>query len=348
MVNLWECDIYLFSDSVLKLGKKKSGNAQEKWIAKYEEELKWLPKDSDLRLKTIHGQSFRYHWNVEAGATTADMLKKIKKLVDEKAGGDPSKFQDRVILFGCLNDLNDLPKYQDGCADPLLTARKAAEATRDYISKFRTGHFVWMGPGSEKVWQYDQRTPPLTWQPRADAFMNIIEEAGHPIFTGGVSLGKGKLLDEGQNEHFAADWDNVKMLIQFIYDSNALASFLALWEILPSKPKLPAKASPSAGGDPVRRKVIIKAGVTPCTSLPKQQQRPPNLERGLRVTAATSRPRRPSLSMIGREGAQREEVQRRAHARPIEASASTRRPSQLASIIYSTPRLKTSWLQAPD
>ena len=54
------------------------------------------------------------------------------------------------------------------------------------------------------------------------------------------------------------------MLVQFIYDSNALASFLALWEILPSKPKLPpeSKASSSAGGDPVR-KVIIKAGGDP-------------------------------------------------------------------------------------
>ena len=256
-LNLWECDIYLFSDSVLKLGTKKGGDATQRWVNKYQDGLAWLPKSSDLRLKTIHGQSFRYHWDVEAGATTSGLLKNVKRLVNEKAGGDPSKFKDRVVIFSCLNDLNDLPPYKEGCKDTLLSARTAAKEMRDYISKFRIGHFVWLGPGSEKVWQYDLRTPPLVWQPRADAFMDIIEEAGHPIFTGGISLRRGKLIYGGQNEHFTADWNNVEMLIQFIYDSNALASFIAMWELLPSKPKLPAKASSSAGGDPVRRKVTV-------------------------------------------------------------------------------------------
>ena len=130
-------------------------------------------------------------------------------------------------------------------SDPLLAARKAAEDTRDYIKKFRFGHFVWIGPGSEKVWQYHRRAPPIIWQPRADAFMDIIKEAGHPIFTGAVPLGKGQLLDEGRNEHFAATWSNELMLVTFKYESNALAAFLAIWKKLPSKPKIVAKAAPS-------------------------------------------------------------------------------------------------------
>ena len=125
------------------------------------------------------------------GATTADMLNKIKKLIDEKAGGDPSKFQDRVILFGCLNDLNDLPNLKEGDEPLSAKVRKVAEDTRDYISKFRIGHFMWIGPGSETVWQYDKRNPPSIWQPRADALMKIIEDAGHPIFTGAFPLSKG-------------------------------------------------------------------------------------------------------------------------------------------------------------
>ena len=59
-------------------------------------------------MTSIHGKPFKYHWDVESGITTAGMLTKIKKLVDEKAGGDPSSFTDRVIIFGCLNDLNTL------------------------------------------------------------------------------------------------------------------------------------------------------------------------------------------------------------------------------------------------
>ena len=181
-VQFLECENYVFADSVLKLGKTKGASS---WVKRYEQALWWLPKESDLRLKTIHGQSFKYHWDVESGATTAGMLIKIKQLVDEKAGGDPSKFQDRVILFGCLNDLNDLPPLKEG-EDPLGKTQKVAEETRDYIRRFRIGHFVWMGPGTEQVWQYDRRNPPIVWQPRADAFMKIIEDAGHPIFTGAV------------------------------------------------------------------------------------------------------------------------------------------------------------------
>ena len=94
MVQYLECEIYLLSDSVLKLGKsKKGGSAQEKWIAKYNNALGWMPKNSDLRIRTVHGQSFKYHWDVEAGATTAKMLDNIKRLIEDKAGVDPSNFK---------------------------------------------------------------------------------------------------------------------------------------------------------------------------------------------------------------------------------------------------------------
>ena len=77
---------------MLKLGKnKKGGSAQDRWITKYNDALSWMPKNSDLRIRTIHGQSFRRHWDIEAGATTAGMLKKIKKVVDDKAGGGPEQ-----------------------------------------------------------------------------------------------------------------------------------------------------------------------------------------------------------------------------------------------------------------
>ena len=74
-----------------------------------------------------------------------------------------------MILFGYLNDLNVLPNLIEG-SDPLsVKVQKVAEETRDYIKRFRFGHFVWIGPGSEQVWQYDRRNPPIVWQPRADA-----------------------------------------------------------------------------------------------------------------------------------------------------------------------------------
>ena len=182
-VEILECEYYLFSDSVLKLSKK---GAAHKWEGHYKAALKWMQKETDLRMNTIHGKPFKYHWDVESGITTAQMLTKVKRLVDEKAGGDPSLFTDRVIIFGCLNDFNDLPPMKSD-SEPLPdNIRKVAAMTRDYIKGFRFGHFTWIGPGSEKVWQYDRRNPSIRWQPRADKFMNIIEEAGHPIYIGVV------------------------------------------------------------------------------------------------------------------------------------------------------------------
>ena len=145
-VDLLECEQYLFSDSVLKLGKK----GASKWESYYEEAIKWMQKETGLRMRTTHGKPFKYRWDVESGITTAGILPKIKKLIDEKAEGDPSLFTDRVIIFGCLNDFNDLKPMKDD-SEPLPDKiRKVAEDTRDYIKQFRFGHFVWIGPGSEK------------------------------------------------------------------------------------------------------------------------------------------------------------------------------------------------------
>ena len=104
----------------------------------------------------------------------------------KNAGATPNLFTDRVIIFGCLSDFNNLPPMKSE-SEPLPDKiRKVATEARDYLTIFRFGHFMWIGPGSEKVWQYDKRNPPLRWQPRADEFMSIIKEVGHPIYTGAV------------------------------------------------------------------------------------------------------------------------------------------------------------------
>ena len=88
--------------------------------------------------------------------------------------------------------------------------------------------------------------------------MKIIEEAGHPIYTGVVPLSKGYLIDEGKSEHFTKDYHNEKMLIRLIYDSNMLTYFIALWKHVPQTRKMASPAEPkaqsakAAGGDPVR------------------------------------------------------------------------------------------------
>ena len=125
-------------------------------------------------------------------------MTEVKGLINDQCGGDPSLFRDRIVIFGCLNDLNSLPPMKDD-AEPLPTAIwKVAADARDYLKQFRFGHILWIGPGSEQAWRYDERNPPIRWQPRADQFMKIVAEAGHPILTGAVPLSKGELMQGGK------------------------------------------------------------------------------------------------------------------------------------------------------
>ena len=87
-IRLFECDNYVFSDSVLLLGKR---GKQQTWINKYNTTVDWLAKNSEVRLKTVHGHPWQYHWNINKGFTTAELLARIKELIDEKAGGEPKQ-----------------------------------------------------------------------------------------------------------------------------------------------------------------------------------------------------------------------------------------------------------------
>ena len=76
--------------------------------------------------------------------------------------------------------------------EPLIKKyAKIAEETRDYLAQFKAGRIIWLGPGTDRVWNYDERG--YIWEPWADKFMNIIVQSGIPIFRGGVALLKRQL-----------------------------------------------------------------------------------------------------------------------------------------------------------
>ena len=101
-------------------------------------------------------------------------------MIDTLYDGNPYNFNGRIVIFGCLNDLETWPTTED---EPLPAQYvEAAEESRDYLSKFRQGRVIWLGPGSENIWNYDKRN--IIWDPWADAFMEIISRSGILIFKG--------------------------------------------------------------------------------------------------------------------------------------------------------------------
>ena len=184
-IDIFESKIYLFSDSVLKMG-----NTVNKWPQQYETHINY----AGVKKFTTHGQPFQWLWDVVPNTRTVTILSKIKEIVDTQYKGEPRNLTGRIIIFGCLNDIVRWPKNRE---EPLIKKYvKIAEETRDYLAQFRAGRIIWLGPGTDRVWNYDERG--YIWEPWADKFMNIIAQSGIPIFRGGVALLKRQLRKEGK------------------------------------------------------------------------------------------------------------------------------------------------------
>ena len=158
------------------------GKAVNKWPFHYEANIDF----AGINKTTVHGCEYKWTWDVDPGTTTTKMINEIKTLIDTHYDGEPWNFTGRIVIFGCCNDLTTWPTSTD---QPLKWKYAAvAEQARDCLKLLGVGRVIWLGPGTGKVWNYDQRG--FIWQPWADAFMDIIAESEFPIFKGGVALAK--------------------------------------------------------------------------------------------------------------------------------------------------------------
>ena len=179
-------------------------------------ETSWSPR-------TIHVAEYNFIWDLESGTHGLTMKRKLKKIIDDKYDGDPEKFRGRAVFLCCLNDLDSWAKTRE---EPMPAKYiKNAQEIRDYLKLFEVGRIIWLGPGSEKIWGYDNQN--AIWDPWADTFMDIIAESGIPIFKGRHAL-KDRVLMAKNNCHFAGNTENKKMLIDFIHSSLQVASFLGM------------------------------------------------------------------------------------------------------------------------
>ena len=216
-IDMFESEILFFSDSVTKLGKKAPASRFEKY---HNENLSY----AGIREETIHGAPFKINWNCESGCTGAKMVNKVRSIIDTFYDSQPKNFKGRIVIFGCLNDLQKYPKSRD---EPLpRTYEHEAEKIRDYLSQFEIGRVIWLGPGTEKIWNYNGRN--IIWDPWANEFMRIISGSGIPIFQGRHALSNRELQKGGQNEHLANNHTNIAMLVGFIHSSLRLSSFLGM------------------------------------------------------------------------------------------------------------------------
>ena len=98
VINLSHAKVYVFSDSVLCLGKiNQNPTSNTVW----ERQLGWFKDSSQYRtLDTIDGEPMEFEWNIFPGFNTLQLVQEFQKFMGKM--GEPEQFQGRIIFMSML------------------------------------------------------------------------------------------------------------------------------------------------------------------------------------------------------------------------------------------------------
>ena len=93
VISLSHAKVYVFSDSVLCLGKANQ-NPQSDTV--WEDKLTWFKSSSQYRiLDTIDGEPMEFEWNIFPGITTLQLCNKVQEFMS-KMSEKPEEFKGRI------------------------------------------------------------------------------------------------------------------------------------------------------------------------------------------------------------------------------------------------------------
>ena len=141
VINIQSTKVYVFSDSVLCLGKvlqhPESNEAGKNRVAGIRSEKSYRDYDA------INGESTEFEWNIFPGFTTLQLCDKISDLLSS-LGQSPETFTRRILFVSMFNDIScDSYDNKDECL-------KNAESVKVLARRFGIGQWSFIGPGSEK------------------------------------------------------------------------------------------------------------------------------------------------------------------------------------------------------
>ena len=222
VINLQRTKVYVFSDSVLCLGKvlqhPESNEAWKNRVAGIRSEKSC--KDFDA----INGESTEFEWNIFPGFTTLQLCDKINDLLSN-FGQTPETFTGRILFMSMFNDIScDRKDNTDECL-------RNAESVKVFSRRFGIGQWSLIGPGSEKKWYSSENSPQGAWDHVAEEMLLKFAESGHPTFRATTPLSRCALKSKGRGKlsiHFAADQDTIDTIYRIILSVNQLSVYGAV------------------------------------------------------------------------------------------------------------------------
>ena len=133
VISLMHTKVYVFSDSVLCLGKM---NENPQSNIAWDDRLKWFKNSPEYRtLDRIDGEPMEFEWNIFAGFTTLQLCYKVQELLS-RLSVTPEKITGRIICMSMFNDISWVSEDN----------KKECESNAQLVSlqakRFGTGHMV--------------------------------------------------------------------------------------------------------------------------------------------------------------------------------------------------------------
>ena len=101
-MNLQRKKVYVFSDSVLCLGKiHENAQSNDAW----EQRLGWFKSPEYRNFDRIDGEPMEFEWNIFPGYNTLQLSEEVKRLL-LRLDETPEKFTGRIIFMSMFNDIS--------------------------------------------------------------------------------------------------------------------------------------------------------------------------------------------------------------------------------------------------
>ena len=222
VIGLQSTKVYVFSDSVLCLGKVlQHPECNEAWknrVAGVRAEKNYSDCDD------VKGESAEFEWNIFPGFTTLQLCDKIIDLLSS-LGQPPETFTGRILFMSMFNDI-----FCEGKGDK-EQCLKDADYVKTFAKRFGIGQWSFIGPGSEKKWHPSENSPQGEWDHIVEDMLLRFAESGHPIFRATTPLSRGKLKSKGKGKvsiHFSAEPDTIDTIYRIILSVNQLSIYGAV------------------------------------------------------------------------------------------------------------------------
>ena len=221
IISLQSTKVYVFSDSVLCLGKVlQHPECNEAW----KNSVAGVRAERNYRdFEDGKGESTEFEWNIFPGFTTLELCDKNQRS-SELYEQTPEAFTRRILFMSMFNDIFcDRYENKDECS-------RNAEFVKTFAKRFGIGQWSFIGPGQKK-WYLSENSPQGAWDHVAEDMLLKFAESGPSIFRATTPLSRGPLKSKGRGKvsiHFTTGQDTIDTIFRIILSVNQLSVYAAV------------------------------------------------------------------------------------------------------------------------